>query len=352
MSISSDPTYCFDFTKLREALLTPVSTDIEQLHTELTDIKSILAPILLSNEQLHAELSDIKTTLTPISLGIEEVRTELSDTKTSLITELTDIKTTLVPVSSGIEQLHAELASIHQLLNGQLTLEQLREELAKLQNSMNAQTGKKTITFTQSGTFTPPQNIQWTYIILWGAGAGGSYYGNIGQPGENSSFGSITAEGGAAQVANYVANGGGRAHQSSFVIVPATATYSRYDTITDMKFGPEGYGGGINKVSGGGGIYVQNGKLNNKSSGGGSFLQAGYFDDAGYIAPVANGGGGGGAVISPLLKNFCQGGGGGEIVYGIVPVNNGPIEIVIGKGGAGAAPYGYDGADGGCIIMY
>lgn len=249
-----------------------------------------------------------------------------------------------------LEQLQEALVFINETLRGQLTLTQLREELAKLQTAMHTQTGKKTVTFTESGIFTPPPHVEWIDLILCGGGGGGGYqyqyrHNNSGytttehgQNGEDSYFGDIVAKGG---------NGGRRFKGDPSGNPNAGGNYEPH-TIAAW-WGHDG----MHRVPG---KFAQqeSGALAN---GGGSYRRGGIFNNGSYLPPGI--GGGGGVDVRSLSipgvdivkAHGAHGGGGGETVYGRYPVNT-PIEIVIGKGGTGAALGGYDGANGSCIIMY
>jgi len=358
MSDTSDSTVCFDMTRMRDVLLSSVSSSLEGLHTDLTAIQEILNG-QLTLEQLNNSLAPIMASLNE-QLTLEQLNSALAPLLEGMRGQLT------------LEQLRGELALIHEILRGQLTVGQLREELAALQHSVSEQTGRKTVTFTKSGTFTPPANIQWVNIILCGAGAGGSAaLSNRYMPaepifypaahGEASSFGQLSADGGKAgatvfnpsgSLVGTPGQGGGQsqAYSSSAAagtIVRASGAATAPLGALQRLAGQDGdmamrqtYSAGTPKSVNGGGSYEKGGVFNSQGS---------------YAPPPANSGGGGGvdaAALSTANKIlYMQGGGGGEIVYGIVPVS-GPVPIVIGHGGAGGSSFGLPGAEGICIVMY
>ena len=161
MSIPTDPTFCFNLERLREALLSPFSLDIEELRTELattrtelkgdlegvkntlesqiTDAQSALSTGLLQAQTaLQTEIDGVKNALESQLTGVQSaLSSELAETRTALTTELVAIRGMLTPMSLNIERLQTELTNIKNTLTPiPSDIRDLRTDLTVIKNML------------------------------------------------------------------------------------------------------------------------------------------------------------------------------------------------------------------------
>ena len=248
----------------------------------------------------------------------------------------------------------------------------------------------KSQTFTASGLWQRPANVEVVKVILVGGGGGGGgrtfdYSDGVnlakGKDGGNSTFAAQTptsivaygGKGGGPYPAGgwnpaYGGDGGGSSllypeamavagDYGGFAITGNGAYYDRNSffrkALSGVSFGDSISGGG-GSVGSGGGNVVGFGKGGTGAGGGGSFGDGGNGSSNGGLTAATSGifGGGGGG--------FASGGGGGEIVIRMVPVIS-DVVVTIGAGGAGGViindfynnlPDGAKGGNGLCIVFW
>lgn len=107
MTNVSDPTFCFNLERLRDALLSPLSVDLDALQAELAAAKT----------ELKTDLESARTVLDTRVAGVQSaLSAELAETGNALNLELTAVKNTLTPMATNIEQLQTELAGVKNTL--------------------------------------------------------------------------------------------------------------------------------------------------------------------------------------------------------------------------------------------
>lgn len=249
----------------------------------------------------------------------------------------------------------------------------------------------KSQTFTSSGWWIKPSNVEVVNIILVGGGGGGGGTTTTGADGGTSYFGDIVSRPGERGNSNGASNGRGGTGGGRPRIFGAVETHSYYGEATygtsNGNGGPARQPGGTGissgeSVSGGGGggsttySYCPGGTVIGFGNGGEGYPSArssgggASFGDGGNGALTVGGypsngsnathGGGGGSA------NFGAGGGGGELVIRQVPVY-GNVYVTIGGGGGpgyfyytywngsayvGGNSYGGLGGNGICIVFW